>query len=196
MLRDGRTPMERPQFEDWTSKWAHWQAETSKRTDRAIRLISPKSKQREACRGDVETALIELEFVLTPLQPHLRRGTKAARLAANRLVKALHRVEVILKDKHLDPFACLFMSEPVRRWRDQFEKISKALPSTQPRLKSYSKVLAVSEAHTLMCKYSTAEQAKDTKRRSRFCQLAALLYGNPHADLHNQCRAALRKKRG
>ena len=49
---------------------------------------------------------------------------------------------------------------------------------------------AVHCAHALLTKYNKSEAGNATKG-SRFCKLAALLYGTP-VDLHHQCLAALR----
>jgi hypothetical protein len=58
------------------------------------------------------------------------------------------------------------------------------------RLNALKKRLAVAEAYQLLQKYGS-KRVTATKG-SKFCRVAALLYGDPEADLINQCKAYVR----
>lgn len=161
---------------------------------RAFALIKPKAEWRDACRDDVETALIEIKFIIGQLRATSYPRTKLAKLAARRLARTLRRVETVLKDKNLDFYIQRFFPrDELLKWKLRCEELAKTPSGNLIRTKAEAKRLAVMEAQSLMWKYGARVAAT---KGSRFCLLAALLYGDSKADLHNQCRAALRKKRG
>jgi hypothetical protein len=164
---------------------------------RAFALIKPKAEWRDACRYDVETALIEIKFIIGQLRANSYPRTKLAKLAARRLVRALRHVETVLKDKNLDfSIKKFFPRTELLKWAVRCKGLVETPSGKLKRTNAEAKRLAVREANSLMRDYGEPGAARDTTKGSTFCRLAALLYGDPKADLHNQCRAALRKKRG
>jgi hypothetical protein len=166
-------------------------------TRRAIELIKPKERERDACRYDVETTLASIDYFNSKRLVDSNFKTKRAKKAAERLASALRRVDTALKDKNLDFFLMRhfpFSRDQVLDWISRCEFAWK-FPSGKKgiQLKAEKKQIAVSEAHSLMKQYGAHIK---TAKGSDFCRLAALLFGELEADLHNQCRAALREKRG
>jgi hypothetical protein len=175
-----------------------WRAKNAEPIRRAINLIAPSIDLRAACCYDVETAMIELEYFTNQLPGRI----KPAKLAADDLAKALRRVEVAMKNKNLDYEVQLFfpLSE-VLKWKSKCEALAKTPPKRHRQKGAQEKKLAISAAYGLMIKYATLREREDTAEGSRFCKLAALLYGKPDVDLHLQCKAAVcearkRKKSG
>jgi hypothetical protein len=171
---------------------------------RAVALIRPRGeRQHDACRDDIELAIFDAWFPLHALHAVDHPRTKPAKTAARRLARALRRVEVVLKDKTLDfpiEITASFPRDELLKWGLRCENLAKTPSGRLIRRKAEAKRLAVSEAHSLMSRHGTLD---DATKGSRFCRLASLLYettkadGWPDADLANQCRAFLRsKKRG
>ncbi|MBR1157197.1 hypothetical protein [Bradyrhizobium sp. JYMT SZCCT0428] len=158
---------------------------------RALALIAPSRQPSEACRYDVETAIVDLQRY----RNRAREEFKLAKLAAARLEAALCRVEFLLeKDKNLPLDVLMFFPRAeIARWRLDMKKAAevKAPVKTSQKDADYKR-RAVLAARSLMHHSSVAI---DAKRGSRFCKLAALLYGKPTADLTNQCKAAIAVKR-
>ena len=167
--------------------------EYAKRVQQAFALIKPKAVRRDACRYDVEEALIEIDRI--GLDSAVSRPrTKAAKKAAGRLAGALERVEVVLKDRGLDTYIRIcFPKAELSRWKLKCQELAKTTSGKLVRTNARKKRLAVGEASWLMDRYGGRAVAT---KGSDFCRLAALLYGDAKADLTNQCRAYLRKKRG
>jgi hypothetical protein len=63
------------------------------------------------------------------------------------------------------------------------------------RKKTKAKREAIVQAHALLVKYRTPVVANDAKDNSLFCKLAAVLYGEPGANLSIQCQEYLRGNR-
>lgn len=174
-----------------------WRIENAEPVRCAIALIKPEVQWQDACRDDVEMALIDIELTDGQLRANTHRQTKPAKLAARRLANALRRVEAVLKHGDLDiTIGLFFPRDELIRWTKHCDELVKTPSGKLKRKSAEAKRLAVSEAHLLMRRYGPPDAAKNTRKGSRFCRLASCLYGQPKADLHNQCRAALRKKRG
>lgn len=164
------------------------------RVSRALSLIKPKAELRDDCGEVVTTALIEIEFIVEQDRATSRPRTKEAKKAAGRLASALERIEVVLKDRSLDFYIKMFFPKAeLLKWKLKCQELAKTTSGKLVRTNAYKKRLAVGDAYRLMTSYGgRAVATKD----SNFCRLAALLYGDPKADLHNQCRSFLREKRG
>jgi hypothetical protein len=179
-----------------------WRKRRQKEIDNAVAIINPQPRQREACREDVEREGMRL-FVGVGMKRFADKSkTKEGKVAIGRLAKVLRRLEIVLKDENLDGVVAAaavtrhISPEQIADGIDCCKEIQKAR-TTGPlvRKDAEAKRRAVHCAHALLTKYNKREAGKATAG-SPFCKLAALLYGKPEVDLHNQCRAALRKKRG
>ena len=129
--------------------------------------------------------------------------TKQGKQAAGKVARALRVMRIALKDDKLDVALKAYLTmnislKTLQALERLCERLSRASSGKLPRKVAGKKRLAVTEALTLMEKYCTSE-ANNATKGSNFCKLAAVLYGEPDADLHNQCATALRivrKKRG
>jgi len=158
----------------------------------AVKLIAPVGGV-DACREAVKDLIAENVLALAARKSMSK--TKAARKVAGRVASDLHRLEVALKNKDLDPGVSIITLPSVIQDRSFFEKMAEP-PSgkKEPRWGAEEKRIAVQMARQLMSRFS--KEKISAKPNSSFCKLAALLYGNPSADLSNQCKKALSKKRG
>jgi hypothetical protein len=113
----------------------------------------------------------------------------------------LRRVEAALENKELDSALkgvarMRFPSERVRELARCCEDCAAARTGKLIRKRAAAKVGAVEHAMRLMIEYAMPySEADNIKKGSRFCKLAALLFGSPAADLSNQCKAAKSKAR-
>lgn len=145
--------------------------------DRAVKLIAPDGRFDE-CREAVMDLIAENAVSLANRKAMSK--TKASKKAARRVADALHRLEVALHQRDLDPAISAILS-PVMSWRTLCENIANP-PSEkkEPRWGAEEKRVSVQMARQLMLKFS--KEKISAKRSSSFCKLASLLYGNPNVD--------------
>lgn len=148
----------------------------------AVKLIGPS-----ACQEDVEYDMDAVAVMNTTALSNRKAATKRAKRAAGRLAAALRRVEDAAKSQDLDTSISLFPRETISKWKRHCEKLAKTLPR-KPAPNADAKRLAAAYALNLLRKY---DKHVATTKGSNFCRLAALLYGDPKADLQHQCRAVL-----
>jgi hypothetical protein len=173
-----------------------WRGEHAEQVRRAIALIMPEARWQDACREDVEMAIVELDLDVHQLRSDFHLRTKPAKRAAKRLALALRRVEVVLKDQNHDASVYMFFPRTeLLKWTARCEEIAETPSGKTKRKIAEAKRLAVSKARGLLFKHGASDAADDATRGSRFCRLAALLYGDPNIELHNQCRVLLRESR-
>jgi hypothetical protein len=160
----------------------------------AIALIKPKEEARDECQYEItlsdaaiDMALLDDRFATAPKR-------KQAKKAVRRLASALRRVEIaLLGVVNFDLRIPMPIDDDlIRNWREDVELIAKTPSGKLTRESAERKRLAVAEAHRLLEKYGAAITPT---RGSNFCRLAALLYGDPRANLRNQCRAHRRSPR-
>jgi hypothetical protein len=140
------------------------------------------------CREDVEFALDAVAVMNTTMSASRRTATKRAKRAAGSLAAALRRVEMAADSKDLDMTVMCFPRKIISKWKRHSEKLAKT-PSQKPAPNSDAKKRAAEYALGLLRKY---DKHVATTKGSRFCRLAALLYADPKADLHHQCRAVVK----
>ncbi|HEX3341289.1 MAG TPA: hypothetical protein VHT68_19175 [Pseudolabrys sp.] len=189
--------------------------------DRALKLIRPKREQLAECRECVETVVRDVAALAA--EDNIARAnhnTKRARDAAKKLAIALKRADDALENMNLPAeFKMFFPRVELRKWLDKARTAEKkAKPTGKARLniddgmggtfqftrrktalthetEARAKRKAVVEAHSLLLQFSAEKEKVSPAKGSSFCKLAAALYGDPGADLQNQCREALRKRR-
>jgi hypothetical protein len=146
---------------------------------------------RDVCRTDVEDALEDISFALLIENFYAFGRTKADKMKARHIAKALRRVDDLVSGFQKPKlYLAGFPFEELRKWKRVFAKME-VIPSGKiTRLNALKKRLAVAEAYQLLQKYSS-ERIRAVKG-SKFCKLAALLYGHPEVDLINQCKAYIR----
>jgi hypothetical protein len=180
---------------------SEWRKHRQRQTNTAIEIIGPEPEQRDACREDVERMGMLNAVAIGWLHAKDKSKTKEGKGAAGRLARVLRRLMVVLKDEDLDP---TLAGAAVTRHMSPgqildaakyCEQVETTRTGKLDRKDALAKRQAVQVAHDLLMKYNRAE-AGDTTKGSAFCRLAALLYGKPEADLHHQCLAARREKRG
>jgi hypothetical protein len=141
----------------------------------------------DGCRGCVE----DISFALLIENFYAFGRTKADKMKARHIAKALRRVDDLVSGFQKPKlYLAGFPFEELRKWKRVFAKME-VIPSGKiTRLNALKKRLAVAEAYQLLQKYSS-ERIRAVKG-SKFCKLAALLYGHPEVDLINQCKAYIR----
>jgi hypothetical protein len=170
-----------------------WQQQNAAEIKRALKLIKPTREHTESCIDSIEWKMIEPKFMLD--QARIGYRSKLSRTAARRIVVALRRVLHLLNSRHLDVSLRFFPRAEIHKWKIHCEELAKANARKFPREKAEGKRLAAAAAYELLYFYQSREVAEDASDGSRFCKLAALLYGEPTANLKNQCRAEIRKNR-
>lgn len=171
-------------------------ADQQKRGYRAAMRRRRATKAAEIIgKGNSQIAQIELcvRFV-DGMKEVLKRPhpNKQSKKAARRYEKALGRVQVVIKDPHLDRFAReYFQLDEVEQLRSYCRSLAKTkLEQPKPR-DGIVKSIAASEAASLLERHGLPLKVS---RRSRFCRLAAVLFGDRRANLYHHC-AAVKKDR-
>jgi len=178
-----------------------WRSKKDKLINDAVRLIVPLRQRRDACLEDVAKTTLHIAFANAFLRGQDQVKTKQGKKAVGQLAVALWRVEAALENKELDSALraiarMRFPSERVRELARCCEDFEAARTGKLIRKGAKAKVDAVEHAMRLMIEYATPQREADNiKKGSRFCKLAALLFGSPAADLSNQCKAAASKAR-
>lgn len=158
----------------------------------AVRLISPPARQAAACREDVDGAFVEIKFVTTQRRLAREPATKKSKQAADRLARALQRVETALKSDDLEPSIQIFFPrDEIAKWLAKCERQAR-LKSKKPARSADAKDEAAENSLDLMLKYG---RPVATTKGSPYLRLAALLSGEPLAVLQHQCRAAVGKRK-
>ncbi|SIO49726.1 hypothetical protein SAMN05443247_06530 [Bradyrhizobium erythrophlei] len=171
---------------------ALFRAKNAKRINDAVKLLRPEA------RDDVETALIEIEFMHGQLVSVLHDRTKPAKLAARNLAKALERVQRQLEDKDLPhQIGLFFPQDTIAEWLARCRGIATRRSGKHPRKKVELKRLVVREAATLMWKQMAGGRATHSLggAHGNLVKLATILYGDPNTNLTSQCAAYLREPR-
>jgi hypothetical protein len=162
----------------------------------AGKLIQPLSTELRDCLHDIETAIIELDHLNSQFRHSAHDKTKPAKKAASSFAELLLRVEYKRKDQRLDlEILKFFPWDVVSKWKLILQKLASTPSGKLKRKTSEAKKRAVSEALLLMHRYNS-KKIEAKLSTSPFCRLASLLFDGGKTNLHNQCRAALRKKRG
>ena len=184
---------------------------------RAVTVIAPAPARRAECEAKVRAA-----FAMVSNNPFARMfhgNTKRAKLQAGRLSAVIRRLRATLGhpdlDKHLRSFfpdmdvpgilaKDFARTVPLRspddwlqwhetgRWLDEWLERAEAAQSKKGktiRLNATKKKQASLHAVHLL---KVFKKEISTARGSRLCRLAALLYGQPRANLQKQCREVLR----
>jgi hypothetical protein len=145
----------------------------------------------DVCRIDVEDALTDIGVALFIENFYAFGRTKADKGRARQIAKALRRVDDLVRGFNKPNFPLVgFPFDELRKWKQVFAKMEEKPSEESPRLNALKKRLAVAGAYQLLQKYGS-KRVTATKG-GKFCRLAALLYGDPEADLINQCRAYIR----
>jgi hypothetical protein len=157
--------------------------------DDAVELINPIEQERYECRCGVEDAFKEIGYALYLERFCATTSTKSQKKAAKQLASALRRIEIALPQLFNDPdFPVRGFPKPeLLKWKPILTKIGYSRSQKRPQMNALKKRLAVAEAHRLLQKYSSTRIT--ATKGGKFWSLAALLYGDPEADLLNQCKA-------
>ena len=174
---------------------------------RAVALIGPDERRRTECVNAVKVALSVFYRQDKTLRRQHRHKKKPTQEAADRLKKALQDLERAFRDPNLSDelYAILPDGEP-RRLIERFDAANaagnaaanavreKTGKKRRERLFDYrarKKEAAATEAHHLLRQFGKKISAT---KGSAFCQLTALLYGEPKANLQWTCRRLLNSK--
>lgn len=161
---------------------------------RAVRLIGPAPEHRAECDAMVRRAIEESsESSKSIATARWVSTSKAKRKAHNRVAERLRRLQVALKDTNLEQDVRLFASPT---GLDDWRKLAEARGAETGKtiqMKAYRKTIAAAQAINLLERFGKRKEISEKKKGSPLCRLAAVLYGNPNADLRYPCRVALRK---
>lgn len=159
---------------------------------RAVALIGPDERRRAECMNGVKLALSMLDRQYRPLRRHHRRKSKPAQRAADRLHKALKDLQRAHRDWNLsDELYAIVPDGLPRRLIEQFNAanaVQKKAGKKRVNIKTRMKEAAATEAHHLLRQFN---RKISITKDSTFCKLAALLYGDPQANLQYNCREVL-----
>jgi hypothetical protein len=171
----------------------------------AVKLIGPKPEDRDRCEIEIKAAFDYVATKRRDLPFMFRRKSVAGKRAALRLQRALENLAKKLTDDELPddvglliyrdrlanplfPHLPTLTKSEVGAWlTDQIDRVAivqKRGPSAF-KIESEMKLVAATEAEELMGRFG---QRISAKPRSRFCRLAALLYGHRDANLAFVCR--------
>jgi hypothetical protein len=135
-----------------------------------------------------EDALRNIEFALFIEQFYAFGRTKEDKGKARKIAKALRRVDDYVRGFNKPNFPLVgFPFKELRKWKQVFTKMGETPSGKIRQLNALRKRLAAAEAYQLLRKYGL--KRIEATKGGKFCRLAALLYGDPQADLINQCKA-------
>jgi hypothetical protein len=150
--------------------------------------------------ADIEEAIETLNFTRLSGPPLKKHDKKAARA----LAATLYRAERILACRDMQTLLDFFEYEEwlvdLKRFRKGLEEIAD-LKLGQPKPSTARSDLqreAAAAAAQLLEKHGlrpTATRKTSKQQVSVFCRLAAVLYGDPRADLYHHCRTHIKKTR-
>jgi hypothetical protein len=192
---------------------------------RAIALIKPAPKDRDECERYVGITLFSIAADMHDNERRNYMKTKKAKRAADRLHKALRRLQVIFDDLDLHPKLLSIFPDPEKDFHGIVDANFLSFPNApmyiMPRkgvtdvwLNMWLKrvdaartatgktVRLEAEAKKIAARYAIElMQAFGSEisaaKGSRLCRLAALLHGQPRSNLSRQCGEVLRRtKRG
>jgi hypothetical protein len=148
----------------------------------ALELLEPENNAE--CRKQV-VAVLEQVAVLKHYEQTLTAPfSKAGKASARRLAAALRRVERELKHVAVHELKAMISPEQIAAGIKACDEIA-ATPSYPPKRNADDKRWAAAAARALLQRY---KQPVKTTKNSRFCRLAAVLYGTPDADFQHPCR--------
>lgn len=157
----------------------------------ALKLIKPKASSRDDCIAEIAYSLDLISVELANLSATIINTTKKGKSATSKVAAALRRLQTALNNPDLDlRFELFFPHSEIDKWLAVCDEI-KTTPTREARSTDPKHLLAAREALSLLSGYAPdRDKAIATTRGGRFCKLAAVLAGDPDADLHHVCRAA------
>jgi hypothetical protein len=179
--------------------------------EKVLAIIGPNADRREVERSVFFACVFILRvksFKEDKEKGRFGIATDAQKKVARRFAVELRRLARTVRNPNLikqslkddegnwtseDPEDFPFDAVELERWARQYEVASqKPLTSKQFRASKQAKRKAAREAAGLLEKH---ELPLKVSRRSKFCLLAALLYGAEGADFTHACRSYLRSAR-
>jgi hypothetical protein len=166
--------------------------------------IGPDHPRRAECVNAVHVALLMVGGTAKDMQRASQRKGKPGKRAAERLHKALEDLQRALQDPNL-PLDLFQIGSAVpgtafphgislydlARWIEHVNEARTKADKKRYPYKALKKMTAAEEAHHLLQQFNKKVSAK---KGSAFCRLAALLYGQPRANLQWRCREILSSK--
>jgi hypothetical protein len=154
---------------------------TAQRIDRAMAIIG-----ETADRKMVERAVKSASEYVGRAKNAKQSGrygtlTEAHKKAARRLAR---RLEGVLRDRRLADD--LRLEAHALWWKAEAVAVKKLSPSSRPMKADH--IEAAKAAYHLLKRHGLPVTVSRRKGRDRFCRLAALLWGDEHANLYNACR--------
>jgi hypothetical protein len=176
-----------------------WRIKQAKLVGDGARVIKPAAHRRDSCREEVEKVTLALAASGALLGAKDQGNTKQGKLAAGKVARALRVARIALKDARLDLALKAYLTmnispEKLQALEHHCEKQARFRSGSLPRKVAERKSAAITAAVALMKQYCKGE-ADNAAKGSPLCKLASLLYGQPSADLSNQCKTALREAR-
>jgi hypothetical protein len=158
----------------------------------ALKVIKPKASLRDDCIAEIADSLNSIGIELANLGALTVNMTKKGKAAASKVAAALRRLQTTLNNPDLDMQFEFFPHSEIDKWLGVCDEIA-ATPTREARSTDPKHLLAAREALFLLSYYAPdRDKAIATTKGGRFCKLAAVLAGEPDADLHHACRAARR----
>ena len=181
-----------------------WRRTLAKQVDQVVSLIKPKPEKRENCREEVARIIWRLLYNNAFHREEEKVRTKEGARALKKLGSVIMELIAVLKDEDLvskmavEVAAVFPPIEDLKRISDtcyRWAETNKPGRGKSLRTKTKAKREAIAQAHALLVKYSRPVAANDAKDKSLFCELAAVLYGDPGANISIQCQEYLRDNR-
>lgn len=162
--------------------------------DRAVAQIKPPRKRIDECKKLVRSAIAESsESSNTIATARWVSPSQDKRDAAERLHVALSRLQSALKDPDLDRDLRLLSPDQLDDWLKQTIAAGAEKTGKTIQLKALRKMIAAEQAIDLLVHFNKDKEISAKDKRGPLCRLAAILYGDPEANLQYSCRVVLRK---
>jgi len=162
---------------------------------RAVALIDPgeDEKLRAQCKNAVHVALSMTRGSAKDIQRVAQRRGKPGKQAIARLYKVLQDLERAIGNPNLSRDLQRVISPD--DLASMINRVNEERITTDKQrypYKASKKLAAAEEAHHLLQQF---HKKISMTKGSAFCKLAALLYGEPHANLQWTCRRLLKDKK-
>jgi hypothetical protein len=161
---------------------------------KAVKLIDPDEHRREECFNAVHVALAGIKSSEADLRRMWERNSTHGRRTAAKLETAIKRLLDILDKPTAPNLHKQAETKPLLRlWQRRAGSVARDKITPPFRFNAQKKLTAAALAHNLLYQFN---RDRDMTEGSRFCQLAALLYGKPNANFHSPCRKILASDAG
>jgi hypothetical protein len=165
----------------------------------AVKLLTPALEHREQCRADVNALLDECDRIAKSRHEHRLIGSKSTKKAVKQFSAALKRLRIAADNLPPGLASVIWASNAFAEIMEGADEMAAVFAQWgesrggKPRREADRQRLAAQSALQLWRGYTP--EPPNTAKKGKFCQLAAVLFGDQRADLQHYCVDVLKAER-